>query len=406
MDHSPVKPTRRYDLDWLRVFAILTVFIYHSTRFFNNEDWHVKNPTTYFAVDVWNSFATSWMMPLVFVISGASLFLAMGKGGFGQFVKDKLLRLGVPLAVGALTHASLQVYLDRLTHGLFQGSYFEFLPHYFEGVFMESGTPGNFAFHGMHLWYLLVLLLYSLALYPLLAWLRGPGQGVLRGLGNALAHPGAILLLALPLVLMDSLLGDTPLVDFILGGWGIGLYIPFLLAGFIIIANERLLESIRRMRWLSLAVGLAAMALYLLGGYGGIQLNASMGGEPLFEALDDPVAALSAWGLILAFLGFGRQHLNFTRPFLKYANEAVLPFYIFHQTVLLCVGFFVVRWAIPDPLKWLIIASLSFAAILVLYEYLVRRWNVMRFLFGMKLLPSTLTQQESKPMPARQQRST
>jgi hypothetical protein len=80
------------------------------------------------------------------------------------------------------------------------------------------------------------------------------------------------------------------------------------------------------------------------------------------------------------------KHLNFSKPFLKYANEAVLPFYILHQTVLLCVGYFVVQWAIPDLLKWVIILPVSFVIIMVLYEFLVRRFNVMRVLFGMKLL--------------------
>ena len=68
---------RLYYLDWLRVFAILFVLIYHSTRFFNQEDWHIKNATTYYWVELWNSFATSWMMPLIFLISGASLFFAL-----------------------------------------------------------------------------------------------------------------------------------------------------------------------------------------------------------------------------------------------------------------------------------------------------------------------------------------
>jgi hypothetical protein len=43
--------------------------------------------------------------------------------------------------------------------------------------------------------------------------------------------------------------------------------------------------------------------------------------------------------------------------------------------------------AIPDLLKWAIILLVSFALIMVLYEFLVRRYNVMRFLFGMKLKP-------------------
>ncbi len=73
--------SRRYELDWLRVLAILFVFLYHSTRFFNLGDWHVKNVNTYVWVEMWNIFATRWMMPLFFVISGASLFYALGKSG-------------------------------------------------------------------------------------------------------------------------------------------------------------------------------------------------------------------------------------------------------------------------------------------------------------------------------------
>ena len=53
---------RRYDLDWLRVLALLVVFTYHSSRFFNLEDWHVKNIDTFVWVEIWNVFATRWMM--------------------------------------------------------------------------------------------------------------------------------------------------------------------------------------------------------------------------------------------------------------------------------------------------------------------------------------------------------
>jgi peptidoglycan/LPS O-acetylase OafA/YrhL len=40
------QPARRYELDWLRVGAILMVFVFHSSRFFDTDNWHVKNPTT------------------------------------------------------------------------------------------------------------------------------------------------------------------------------------------------------------------------------------------------------------------------------------------------------------------------------------------------------------------------
>jgi len=54
---------RLHYLHWLRVLAILTVFVYHSSRLFNLEYWHIKNPTTYAWVEVRNGFAASWMMP-------------------------------------------------------------------------------------------------------------------------------------------------------------------------------------------------------------------------------------------------------------------------------------------------------------------------------------------------------
>jgi hypothetical protein len=59
---------RRYELDWLRVFAILIVFVYHSSRFFNLGDWHIKNINTFVWVELWNVFATRWMMPLVYLV--------------------------------------------------------------------------------------------------------------------------------------------------------------------------------------------------------------------------------------------------------------------------------------------------------------------------------------------------
>src|SRR5512136_1600065 len=131
-------PVRLYYLDWLRVLGILAVFVYHSTRLFNMEEWLVKNPTWYPWVEVWNRFATAWLMPLMFVISGASLFYALGKGeggikGAGAFVKDKALRLLVPWLAFILTHQSLQFYLNDLSHGRFSGPYFQYLPEYYPG---------------------------------------------------------------------------------------------------------------------------------------------------------------------------------------------------------------------------------------------------------------------------------
>jgi len=156
--------------------------------------------------------------------------------------------------------------------------------------------------------------------------------------------------------------------------------------------EERLQASIERLRWLSLPLGLvlAAAQVPLLG------LEEAPAFGTWRYALGWGARALGSWCCILAILGFGRKYLNFSTPFLGYANEAVLPFYILHQTVLLCVGYFVLRWAIPDLLQWAIILLASFTLIMVIYELLVRRYNVMRFLFGMKLKPKAPAAQSQR----------
>ena len=373
---------RRFDLDWLRVLAILSVFLYHSTRFFNLGDWHVKNAVTYVWVEALEGFMEIWMMPFIFLISGASIFYAMEKGGIGRFFKDKALRLLVPLLVVVFTHASLQVYLERFTHGQFSGSYFAFLPHYFEGAYMDIGGAGNFAFAGMHMWYVLILFMYCLIFYPLFRWWKGSGRGVLNRLGGILASPWTMwLALAFPILLLNIWVSDTDW-EFGAGGWPFLYYIFFLLYGFVIVSHERFQANIKRIRWPSLIAGLLFGVVYVF-----LDMNAANPAiDPWENALGETMWILSACSLLPAFLGFGMQHLTANTPFLKYAGEAVLPFYILHQTVLLVVGYFVVRWAIPDLAKWTIIFACSFILIMVLYEFAVRRINLLRFLFGMKPL--------------------
>jgi peptidoglycan/LPS O-acetylase OafA/YrhL len=373
---------RRYDLDWLRVLAILTIFVFHSGRFFDREDWHVKNPTTYFGMDVWTYFLAAWIMPLVFVISGASIFYALGKGGVGRFVRDRALRLLVPWLVGACTHIALQVYLEYRFWGRFSGSFWAFLPRYYDG-FRDFG--GNFAWTGLHLWYLLVLFIFSLVFLPLFLWLKGnAGSRLLDWLGGFLAKPGAVYLLALPGTLLAPYLNpDSFLTSRDWGGWGLPVYVPFFLAGFLFVSHESLQATIRRQRWFSLAAGAVIFITLLAVAITQGDLVFGTLAYTLFFAL----FSLFSWSFVLAILGFGMQHLTFNTPFLRYANEAVLPFYILHQTVIICVGYFVVQQAIPDLLKFVIVAVSSFAIIAALYELLIRRINVLRFLFGMKMRP-------------------
>ena len=375
---------RIHYLDWLRVLGILFVILYHTTRLYNFEDWNVKNDPWYPSLEIWISFATTFMMPLMFVISGASLFFVIGKGGFFKFLKDKVLRLLVPMLVAALTQMSIQAYLWDLTHGKFSGTYLQFLPQYYHLNTIEWA--------GGHLWYLLYLFLFSIALYPLLRWLKGSGNGFLFKLDGWLCRTWVLYLLAFPLLLLTLLPEDAPLMEKN-GGCGYLMYLIFIFYGFLIVSDERLQDKIRQLRWVSLSVGLL-LAVAFAFGYNLIT-------NPDVRGLRDTLAGMlryfGSWFCILGFFGLGMQYLTRRTPRLDYANEAVLPFYVLHQTVFLVVGYFVLQWVISDLIEWMVVVVFSFAIIMVIYEYLIRRWNVMRFLFGMKRLPPRPAEGAMKP---------
>lgn len=374
---------RRYDLDWLRVSVIFAIFaLHHAARFFDTDDWFIKNATTYLSMQVWLEFCTSWGMPLILIISGASAFLALDKYRPGKYAGGLVLRLFIPLIVGMFTHVALHIYLWNLHTGRFSGSFFAFYPHYFEGMY---GFGGNFAWMGSHLWYLELLFVLSLVFLPLFIWFKRNliGRRILQRMGDLLANPFAVLLLALPAILLILNLDEAGPGNTSLGGWSLFIYPLFYIAGFVILSNARLQRHIMRMRWIHLGMGVVFSIAYLFVEFQTILPSLFPVADPLGKVLD----CFVVWSWLLAVMGFGMKRLNFTNPVLKYANEAALPFYILHQTVVVVLGFFVVGWAIPDLLKYAIILVGSFAAIMGLYEFGVRRFNPMRFLFGMKLLP-------------------
>ena len=104
----------------------------------------------------------------------------------------------------------------------------------------------------------------------------------------------------------------------------------------------------------------------------------------LMFVLYETILSIGIWGFIVFLMGIAAKHLNRPGKRLAYANEAVLPFYLFHQTVILSVGWFVIRWDLHLVWKLVIVILLSFVGTMFLYEALVRRFNIVRFFFGMR----------------------
>ena len=91
-----------------------------------------------------------------------------------------------------------------------------------------------------------------------------------------------------------------------------------------------------------------------------------------------------AWCCLLSCLGFAGRYLQFSNPVLSYLNEAVYPLFILHLTFIAALGFEVVGlgWGIGQ--KYLFITTGTIVLVLGCYHFLIRPFNIMRLLFGVK----------------------
>lgn len=109
------------------------------------------------------------------------------------------------------------------------------------------------------------------------------------------------------------------------------------------------------------------------------------------------VAGAATWFWVIGILYLAKRFLNFSNRFLQYGNDAVLPYYIIHCTPVAVIGLYVVQWDMDVLPKYIINTILAFVATVVLYE-LIKRINVTRFLFGMRLKKKPVPE-ETGPVP-------
>jgi peptidoglycan/LPS O-acetylase OafA/YrhL len=376
-------PQRLHYIDWLRVLAMLSIFFFHADRFFDYYDWHVKNGEHNIISSIHIDFFAQWMMPLFFILSGAAVFYSLKFRTGTVFLRERVKRILIPLAiVGYFVTSPPQMYFERLTHNRFEGSFWDFIPAYFQGVDMVGG---NFPWHGFHLWYLLYLFIFSVILLPLFKPGKNQRPSILSSLSTWIETPCRLLLLAVPLIITNIFI-DYNGLGFMrgTGGWDLFSYLFIFLYGYLFFSNETILETIKRIRSISLILAIILSLTGLVIEFG-IKPEISEN-TPILYLIVTFIRCFRVLLWITAIIGFGEKYLNFNHRFLGYAGEAVLPFYILHQFVLLLIGYWVVQWQVNALVKYIVIASLSFVTIMGLYDIIIKRFRVTRFLFGMKLI--------------------
>ncbi|MEY9988825.1 glucan biosynthesis protein C [Streptomyces sp. V4I8] len=391
---APATAPRRGELDALRAFVVLGLVFFHSALVFSpDDDFYVKNAETTGAVTVLAGFGVVWAMPMLFLVAGLGSRYSIRRRGPARFSRERLLRLGVPLVFATLVLCPLPQWL-RLraadpgydeSYGRFWSRFLTVGPDAADFPFVLDGEH----FETGHLWFVVLLLVFSLLLAPvatpLAAWSEPVGGAVER-------RPALLLLPILPLAAINAFLG----MEEGFAGWNRWAYLVFFLCGYALADDERVRAALRR---LTVPVGVAGLVLFA-------------GAAPGFISLDDPftewgalalltraVFGAAGWCWVVAILGLldrpraGREREGRERDGLPpsramvYLGLAALPLYVLHQPVVVALAYGVVGWSAPIVIKYAVIVAGSLAVIFVLYECVVRRTRLTRFLFGMRPHP-------------------
>ena len=370
-------PVRRwYFLDWLRVLAVLCVFLYHGASLFDYQSDLLNRPRLDWQMTQYVRMVELWGMPLLFVVAGVAMSFSLKHRTNWRFVSERLTRLVVPLCIGIFVLSPPIVYIQRITHHEFAGSFWQFVPHYFEGWY---GFGGNFAWNGLHLWFLLQLFLFSVLMLPLFRYLaRSPRVAAMLGRIPAMRGELFLVVLICGTALIEALANLQPsgVGMRIVGGWSILSYLAFFVGGYLLAINPQVLTSFGRNWMLTLLVGICAVVLYLVlvVGYRSSTFTVPM----------SALRAVIAWCWLATFIGLAKRYLDFGTALLSEANQAVLVFYILHVPVMVGVAYCTLPWDLPILATYLFTEVVSFVIIIGLYVILIRPFPVMRMAFGMK----------------------
>ena len=372
---------RLYGLDWLRIGAFALLILYHIGMFFVPWEWHVKTARPLEWLELPMMAINPWRLALLFVVSGfASRILLAKMKGAGAFVRGRSARLLIPLLAGMVLFVAPQPWAELRASGAVGEGFWTFW------------TRDYFRFgklHGLdlptwnHLWFVAYLWVYTLVLAAL-AGLPAPVRARLQAAFDRLFSGRGlllwpILLLATARILLFPIFEEThALVNDAYAHVVYGFAFFF---GVGLARSGTAWASIRGGWRTALVVGMAGYALI-------VAIDMTIPGESgELELVVLRIArSIQAWGLIVGLLGFARAHLNFDGPARRYLTEAIFPYYIAHQTIIVLAGY----WLLPLDLgagpQFAILIAATVAGCALTFEA-GRRIGWLRPLIGLKPRP-------------------
>lgn len=376
---------RRYDVDWLRVIAFLILIFYHTGMYYVVEwDWHIKSPTPVEWLHNLMVMSNLWRMSLLFFISGITLALIEKRYSSSRLLRTRTLRLFIPLLFGMFIIVPPQVYYELLGQGQLTTDYLQFWLAYINPnteLLPERHSPiGLLTWN--HLWYLVYLWFYTLlfiTLRPLLKKLVNSPQFQRLSAGTFWLI-FATLLLGLWVWIRPLYPATHGLVD---DWYNHAKYLLMMLSGYCLANRLDIWQQIIDHRHKLIIAALLC--------YGLIALDRNGFFPWMGQAFKDYVQVQILYGMvmvvnmglwILTLTGLAGYYLNRPSRLLNYCNQAILPWYMLHQTLIILLAVLLMPLSLTVPLEATLIIVGTGLICLISYE-VIQRIALLRLMFGL-----------------------
>jgi peptidoglycan/LPS O-acetylase OafA/YrhL len=375
---------RRHDIDALRALAFALLILYHWCMLYvAGEDWgwHLKSTHLAEWLQLPMLLVNRWRMDLIFLVSGLSVHFLLRDARAGRFVAQRSWRLLLPLVFGMLVVVPIQPYAQGVANGAVEPGFLAFLARYYRGspAWPEGAFDGwEDSMTWNHLWYLAYLWVYTLAfaaLLPLLRRLPNP-LATLRG-GWLLTLPALPLLLYT--VTLQPLFEDSH--DLVSDWYLHAVYFSVFLYGWWIGTDAGLWAEFVRLR--RRATG---WALGVFAGYAALVFGLPEGAPDWQVFVIYGLRNAYIWLALCAILGWGKALLDRPLRWLPWANEAVYPWYVLHQSLTVLCAYWLLPLGLGPVLEPLLVLAGTVAGCALLHAG-IRRVRWLRPLFGMKARP-------------------
>jgi hypothetical protein len=387
---------RRLDLDWVRILAFALLIFYHVGMLYVSWGFHIKSVHRLTWLEPLMLFLNPWRLSLLFLVSGVATRFMLGKYRLGAFVRARSARLLIPLIFGMLVIVPPQSYLQIVEALGYPAGFVDYyVQHYLAFGAQFCPNPCIVLPTWNHLWFVVYLWIYTMALVGVLALLPALADRFGTNLATLLSGPR---LLILPCLLFAAwrlfLYPAFPSTHALFGDWyNHADYATSFLFGFLLAKQAGAWTEIERQRRVALAIAAGLFLVFML-------LRAGLGASLIPQSALISFARIAygsyQWLAMAAVLGFARRYFTADGRVRRYLTDAIFPYYIVHQTAIILIAHALRGSGLSAGLEASTVIVGTALTCVVTYE-IVRRINWLWPLFGLRMearAPGSAMQQQ------------